>query len=156
LFGLITIIRECAVWALLKLLLLKQSESSVKMHRCGHFGGVATYINGSWLVYVSDTVWNQRKNLFCCSACNVYLLKTFRFSCVWHYNVSSPQFLIGIAVCYIMQLAGAKYKNEVSISQLWGRFKTPAILTWGEGCDFIQFPAILCSIPLFAPNLPRH
>jgi hypothetical protein len=33
-FGLITIIREHAVWALLKLLLLKQSESSVKIH-CG-------------------------------------------------------------------------------------------------------------------------
>ena len=57
-FGLIIIIRERAVWALLKLLLLKQSESPVKIHRCGQFGGVAAYIVRSWLVYVFDTVWN--------------------------------------------------------------------------------------------------
>jgi len=38
--------------------LLKQSELSVKMHRCGQFGGVAAYIIRFWLVYVCDTVWN--------------------------------------------------------------------------------------------------
>jgi hypothetical protein len=86
------------------------------MHRCGHFGGVAAYIIGSWLVYVCDTVWNKKNYLFCCSTCNVYLLKTFRVSCVWHCNVSSPQFLMGVAVCYVMQLAGTKYENEVSVS----------------------------------------
>jgi hypothetical protein len=58
-FGLITIIRERAIWALLKLLLLKnQLELSVKIHRCGQFGGVAAYIIRSCLMYVCDTIWN--------------------------------------------------------------------------------------------------
>ena len=56
-FSLITIIRERTIWALLKLLLLKQSESSVKVHRCGQFGGVAEYIIRSCLVYVCDTAY---------------------------------------------------------------------------------------------------
>jgi hypothetical protein len=43
----------------LKLLLLKQLESSVNIHRCDQFGGVAAYIIRSWLVYVCDTVWNR-------------------------------------------------------------------------------------------------
>ena len=51
-FGLITIIRERTIWALLQLLLLKQSELSVKIHRCGQFGGEAAYIIRSRLVYV--------------------------------------------------------------------------------------------------------
>jgi len=55
-FGLITIIRERAIWALLKLLLLKKS---VKIHHCGQFGGVAAYIIRSCLVYVCDTVWDK-------------------------------------------------------------------------------------------------
>ena len=58
-FDLITIIRERAIWALLKLLLLKKSESSVKIYRCGQFGGVVAYIIRFWLVYVCDTVWNK-------------------------------------------------------------------------------------------------
>jgi hypothetical protein len=139
LFGLIAIIRECAVWAFLKLLLLKQSELSVKMHRCGHFGGVAAYINGSCLVYVCDTVWNKKTSysvvLHVTFICSKHLV-----SCVWHCNVSSPQFLIGIAVCYVMQLAGTNYENEVSISQLWGRIKTPTFLTWGGGGRFLPIP----------------
>jgi hypothetical protein len=39
---------------LLKLLLLKQSESSVKIHRCGQFGDVAAYISGpGWCMCVT-------------------------------------------------------------------------------------------------------
>ena len=39
------------------LLLLKQSESSVKIHRCGQFGGVVTYIIRSAMKnIVSSTV----------------------------------------------------------------------------------------------------
>ena len=42
-FCLISIVRERTIWALLKLLLLKQSESSVKIHRFGQFSCVAAY-----------------------------------------------------------------------------------------------------------------
>ena len=50
--------RERTIWSLPKLLLLKQSESSVKIHRYCQFGGVAACIFRSLLVYVSDTVKN--------------------------------------------------------------------------------------------------
>jgi hypothetical protein len=45
--------------SLLKLLLLKQSESSIKIYCCGQLGGVAAYIIRSCLVYVCDTIWNK-------------------------------------------------------------------------------------------------
>lgn len=78
-----------------------------------------------------------------------------RTNCVGHYCILLPQFLIGVTVSHVIRLACTKTKNEVSVSPVWGSIEFPAFLTRkAEMCP--QFPAVLCSIPLFAPDLARQ
>ena len=60
-FDLITIIKGACYLSFVKVTVAKknQLELSVKIHRCGQFGGVVAYIIRFWLVYVCDTVWNK-------------------------------------------------------------------------------------------------